>query len=310
MQEQHPPELVSDVPFYAPRTLPEALELRQQLGTGARVVAGGTDVMVWQGGGRVPLPSSYLSLWGIKELRGVTAHEDRLEIGALTTYTDLIRSPEVNERFPDLVEASRQIGALQIQNRGTLGGNVVNASPAGDSLPVLAVHDAVLVLESQARGARKVPFSQFYTGYRKSVMEADELLTHIELPYPPSDAQARFAKVGSRRAQTISKVMASIKVRFDEDGRFSAVALAFGSVAPVIVRMPQTEAAMIGHLPSPSLVDRLEPVLQREITPINDVRSDAEYRRFLAAGLLRRFMRTWEPEGSNVVEWVGRGLAV
>jgi CO/xanthine dehydrogenase FAD-binding subunit len=285
--------VLSDVKFYTPGTLAEALSIRAAERDAVRVVAGGTDVMVWQGAG-VPLPPAYLSVWGLRELRGVRRLPGRLEIGALTTYTGLLRDEAVRRHFPALIDASRQVGAAQIQNRGTLGGNVINASPAGDTLPVLAVADAVLVVQSQARGVRRLPFSQFYLGYRKTALEPDELLTHLELPLPPDGARSAFAKVGSRRAQTISKVMAAIQARIDAEGRMVEVALAYGSVAPVIVRMPKTEAALRGERPSVALADRLAPILTAEISPIDDVRSTADYRRFVAAGLLRRFMRGWE----------------
>ena len=296
------PEMLADIGFYAPRTLAEALELKAELKGKTRVVAGGTDVMVWQGSHRQPLPASYLSIWGLRELKYVRVHDGVLQIGALATYTELLASRLLHQHFPDLADACAQVGAVQIQNRGTLAGNVVNASPAGDSIPSLAVHDAVFVLESRDRGERRVPFADFYLGYRQTALAEDELLTRVELVVPPNDTACQFAKIGSRRAQTISKAMGAIRATFDAEGRFESVAIAFGAVAPVIVRMPQTEAAMIGHHPSVSLIDRIEHVLQQEISPISDVRSDAAYRRFVTAGILRRFMRAWEPEGGRIVE--------
>lgn len=296
------PQMLEEIQFHAPRTLSEALELRSELTSAARVVAGGTDVMVWQGSQRVPYPQAYLSLWGLKELKFVRVSDNQLQIGALATYTDLLNSGLLHTHFPDLAEACAQVGAVQIQNRGTLVGNAVNASPAGDTIPSLAVHEAVFVLESRQRGERKVPFQDFYLGYRKTALADDELVTRVELPIPPEDAFCQFAKIGSRQAQTISKVMGAIKARFDAEGRFESVQLALGAVAPVILRLPLTEAALIGHPPSISLVDRVAPTLQQEIAPITDVRSDAEYRRFAAAGILKRFMRTWEPSGGRIVE--------
>ncbi|MFM7203674.1 MAG: FAD binding domain-containing protein [Myxococcota bacterium] len=300
------PELLRDVDFFAPRTLEEALELRASLGERGRVVAGGTDVMVWQEQGRVPLPESYLSVWGLRELRFIRPGEGRVEIGALTTYTDLIESELIQRFYPDLLEASRQIGALQIQNRGTLAGNVVNASPAGDTLPVLAVHDAIFVLSSAARGERRVAHDDFFVDYRKTALAPDELLVRIELPMPSAGEELRFAKVGSRKAQTISKVMAAMKASFDSEGRFQSVAVSFGAVSPVIRRLRPLEEALMGQRPSAALAERLDGVLQRAISPIDDVRSDAQYRRFLAAGLLKRFLRSWQPEGAHILDFPHR----
>lgn len=286
--------LVSEIKYYTPRSLAEALSIRAAEGANARVIAGGTDVMVWQNLGYVANPPAYLSVWGIPGLRGIRRNGEHLEVGALTTYTDLLRNDDVIRFFPALIEAARQVGAAQIQNRGTLGGNIVNASPAGDSLPVLAAADAMLVLESQARGVRLVPFHDFYTGYRKTVLADDELLTRIELPIPAAGTRSQFAKVGPRRAQTISKVMAAIQARFDAAGRMENVALAYGAVAPIIVRLPRVEEALRGERPSAALADKLEPLFATEISPIDDVRSTAEYRLFAALGLLRRFLRQWE----------------
>src|SRR5882672_6686811 len=134
-------------------------------------IAGATDVYVALNFGTL-VPRRFVDIWGIDELRDISARIDRLIIGALATYTDVIRSPEVRRRLPMLVEAARQIGGPQIQNRGTIGGNIANASPAGDSLPVFAAADAVVVLRS-VDGTRRVPFNEFYTGYRATVMRSD-----------------------------------------------------------------------------------------------------------------------------------------
>lgn len=282
---------LSDIKFFTPKSLKDALAIRAMEKSGVRVIAGGTDVMVWQQVQSMPRPPAYLSIWGVRGLRGVSRLPNRLEIGALTTYSDLQQSEDVRTLYPALLEAARQVGAVQVQNRGTIGGNIVNASPAGDSLPVLAAANAILVLESQDRGSRRVPFEAFYTGYRRCVLADDELLIRIELPLPSERTWSGFEKVGSRRAQTISKVMAALQVRVDEDGRMSEVALAYGSVAPTVLRMPRVEAELRGKVPSEALADRVVPTLNREIVPIDDLRSTAEYRRFAAAGLLRRLLR-------------------
>src|SRR5437764_19987 len=213
--------------------------------------------------------------------RAFVDHGGALSIGALATFTDLIRSTLVRKRLPMLAAAARDVGGVQIQNRGTIGGNVANASPAGDTLPVLAAADAVVVLQ-QAGGIRRVPFDGFYTGYRQTVRRPGELIVGIEIP--PVRGRQFFRKVGTRAAQAISKiVMAGILGPATGSGRTARIAL--GSVAPTVVRVPRTEAA----LASGASIEAVQRTLMEEIAPIDDLRSTAEYRRRVAANLLARF---------------------
>ena len=236
-------------------------------------MAGCTDLYVALNFGTLK-ETRFLNLWRLDRLRAIEQRGRRLSIGALATYTDIIGSPLVRKRLPMLVAAARQIGGVQIQNRGTLGGNVANASPAGDTLPVLAAADAVVVLQS-AVATRSVPFGSFYTGYRRTVMRRDELVIALEIP---SIAGGQwFRKVGTRAAQAISKVvMAAV------GGTEPRVAL--GSVAPTVVRVPRTEAALARGA---SVADAQQTLLE-EIAPIDDLRSTTEYRRRVAANLLAR----------------------
>ncbi|HEY8165493.1 MAG TPA: FAD binding domain-containing protein [Gemmatimonadaceae bacterium] len=237
-------------------------------------IAGATDVYVSLNFGTLTT-NRFLDIWGLDELRTISTHADTLVIGALTSYSSLIRSHIVAERLPMLVEASRVVGGVQIQNRGTLGGNIANGSPAADGVPVLVAADANVVLRNSG-GERRVPITQFYTGYRASVMKPDELITAIEVP--PVDGKQWFRKVGTRAAQAISKiVMAAV--------RAPAPKIALGSVAPTVIRAPETERA----LASGAGIDRAAEILAREIIPIDDVRSTAEYRRTVTVNLLRRF---------------------
>jgi CO/xanthine dehydrogenase FAD-binding subunit len=255
-----------------PRTLEEALEARARDG-GLVPIAGCTDVYVQLEFGQA-VGQRYLDLWQLDELRGIEVRGDTLVLGALTTYTDLIRSPIVNEWLPMLVAASREVGGVQIQNRGTIGGNIGNGSPAGDSLPVFAAADATVVLQSSHQ-QRRVPFTSFYTGYRRSVMRADELIVAVEVPRIAG--RQWFRKVGTRAAQAISKiVMAAVRA---EQPR-----VALGSVAPTVIRLPRTEAAL-GN----GTIEAAQHVLYEEISPIDDLRSTADYRRRVAANLLARF---------------------
>jgi xanthine dehydrogenase small subunit len=237
-------------------------------------IAGATDLYVALNFGTLE-PRRFLDIWAVNELREISMNGKTLVLGALATYTSLIRSPLVERHLPMLIQASRQVGGPQIQNRGTLGGNVANASPAGDSLPVLAAVDAVVVLRS-ADAERRVPLTKFYTGYRATVMQPNELIVAIEIP--PVEGRQWFRKVGTRAAQAISKIVVA-------GVRAAAPRIAFGSVAPTVVRVPQTERS----LASGATIDEAARVLSREIVPIDDVRSTAEYRMRVATNLLRRF---------------------
>jgi len=239
-------------------------------------LAGCTDVYVNLNFGTLP-QKRFLNLWRLDELRRIQAREGVLRIGALATYTRMIRSALVRNWLPILAAASREVGGAQIQNRGTLGGNIANASPAGDTLPVLAVAEAIVVLQS-AGERRRVPFNSFYTGYRKSVARQDELIVAVEVPSVPG--RQWFRKVGTRAAQAISKVvMAAV--------RAPRPRIAVGSVAPTVIRLRQTEAALAAG----GSVEEARETLSREIQPIDDIRSTAEYRRRVCENLLEEFWR-------------------
>jgi CO/xanthine dehydrogenase FAD-binding subunit len=265
----------SSLTLLRPSTLSEALHMLREEGP-LIPIAGCTDVYVTLHFGNAS-GRRYIDLWAIPELRGVGGSGQTLRIGALTTYTELIRSAVIRRRVPMLAAAAREIGGKQIQNRGTIGGNVANASPAGDSLPVLAAAEATVVLQS-ATDERRVPFAQFYTGYRTSVRRSDELIVAVEIPQ--IDGRQYWRKVGTRRAQAISKVMCAA-VRGDQ------VRIALGSVAPTVIRLPQTEAV----LQSRGTLEDAQATLAREIAPIDDDRSTAAYRRAVSANLVADFWR-------------------
>jgi CO/xanthine dehydrogenase FAD-binding subunit len=256
-----------------PRSLREALRLLRDEGP-LLPIAGCTDVYVSLNFGTLAA-TRFLNLWRLDDLRGISQNGSLLRIGALTTYTELIRSPLVRRRLPMLVAASREIGGVQIQHRGTLGGNIANGSPAGDTLPVLAAADAVVVLQ-RLQGMRRVPFNEFYTGYRKTVMAPDELIVAIEMA--PVVGRQWYRKVGTRAAQAISKIVMA-GVRADRPR------LAVGSVAPTVIRLPKTEAALAAGVS----IEEAQRVLAGEIQPIDDLRSTAAYRRRVAGNLLAAF---------------------
>ncbi len=211
-------------------------------------------------------------------------------IGALTTFAELRRSPVIARALPALAEASATIGAAQIQNRATIGGNAINASPAGDSLPLLLACDADLVLGS-ARGERSVAASAFWPAYRETACAGDELLLRVEIPLD-RHRQVRYRKVGTRRAQAISKVVMALSWRMDDaDAVWHDVRLALGSVAPTPIRARRTEQVLEGFAPTEEVAGQARETLLDELEPIDDVRSTAEYRRTVASRVLHRLLR-------------------
>ena len=281
-------------PFEPPVDSPRSLAEAYPLLSGARPIAGGTDLMVQITGELGEPPDRVVDIWGLDELRGIRVEGDTLVVGALTTYTEIQRSDAVHEHLPVLAEVAATIGAAQIQNRGTIGGNVVNASPAGDTLPVLLATDAVIVLGS-ARGERSVLAAEFFPEYRRTARADDELVLAVRFPIEPA-RHVRFRKVGTRRAQAISKVVMALSWQTDGGGNgaeagWHGVRLALGSVAPTPVRAPATEAVLEGSTPTSDAADAAAAALEAEIQPIDDVRSTAAYRRAVAGRVLHRLIR-------------------
>ncbi|HEY7591301.1 MAG TPA: xanthine dehydrogenase family protein subunit M [Candidatus Limnocylindrales bacterium] len=281
-------------PIEVPRTLVEAFDVLAS--APHRPIAGGTDVMVQISGEIGPPPDRMIDLWRLQELRGIRLADGVLAIGALETYTDIRRSALCRELVPALVEAAATIGAAQIQNRGTLGGNIANASPAGDTLPVLLALDATIVVGSQ-RGERSIPAADFWIAYRRTALEPDELVLRVLVP-PPVGREIRFRKIGTRRAQAISKVVMALAWRPGADadgdgdgGAWRDVRLGLGSVAERPIRAAKTEAVLEGARPTTETADRAAETLAGEIQPIDDVRSTADYRRVVAARVLHRLIR-------------------
>jgi CO/xanthine dehydrogenase FAD-binding subunit len=274
-------------PLQSPANLAEALVLLATDKTW-RPVAGGTDLLVQVTGGLGSPPERVLDIWRIPEMRGISVDSGVLTMGALTTYTQIRHSDAVREKLPALVEAAATIGAAQIQNRGTIGGNAINASPAGDTLPVLLAYDAELVLSS-TRGERTVAAKDFWPAYRTTARADDELLTRIRFPLPKG-RQVRFRKVGTRRAQAISKVVMALAWR-EDGGVWRDVRLALGSVAATPIRATETEKVLEGAAPRETTADHAAATLASEIHPIDDVRSTADYRRVVSARILHRLLR-------------------
>jgi CO/xanthine dehydrogenase FAD-binding subunit len=254
--------------FLKPRSLAEALDLLVTT-SDCRPVAGGTDLLVLLHARQIS-PAALLDVWSLPELKGVREVDGAIEVGAAESYTHIIRSSLVNRYVPALAEAARTIGAAQIQNRGTLGGNLGTASPAGDALPVMLAADAVIVTSRRA-----IPTSEFFLGYRNTALEPDELIVAIQ--FPRDGRSIKFRKVGTRQAQAISKVVMAVSLE--------PACVAVGSVAEVPLRAPITEAALErGDL------DGAVAAIDRDIRPIDDVRSTAAYRRLVTRNVLRQLL--------------------
>ena len=275
--------------FVQPHSLEEAVRHLEE-DPGLVPAAGCTDLMI-RGVEALHQMDRVIDLLSIPELGGIRpaeGPEGGLEIGATTPFSEIRRSAAVRAAFPALADAAGQIGGWQIQNRATLGGNLANASPAGDSLPVLLALNATIVLAS-ARGLREVPYDEFHSGYRKTAIQPGEIVARIRLPLPAAGTVQAFRKVGTREAQAISKVVVAMAGRV-EDGRIAELRLAAGSVAPTPIRLPAAEDAVRGQAPGTETAARAAREAAGAVTPIDDVRSTAEYRKFALERVVRRMI--------------------
>jgi CO/xanthine dehydrogenase FAD-binding subunit len=253
-----------------------------------KLFAGGTDLMVLLEAGKLP-HRRFISLWHLRELRGIEETPEYVALGALTTYTAVQRNATLQREFPLLCQAASETGGIATQNRGTLAGNIANASPAADSPPALLVYDAELELIS-ARGSRWVPYHGFHTGYKTMTLRPDELIGRIRLPRTKHDWKQHYHKVGTRRVQAISKVCLAGAARV-AGGKMEDIRIALGSVAPTVLRCVRTEALLRRHKPEPELIRAAREELAGEIAPIDDMRSSTRYRRRVAQNLLEEFLR-------------------
>jgi len=282
---------LSTLELVRPRSLPAAIAaLHESLGSERLTpLAGGTDLFVYLNAGTLA-GRRFLDLTPLAELTRIRVAHAGVRIGALATFRAIRTHDVLRRRFPALVAAASEVGAWQIQSRATLAGNIANASPAGDSLPVLLAHDAVVRARS-VRGERAIEFGRLFRGYRDLDLAPDELITEIELPEPPRGALPFFRKVGTRRAQSISKVVFCGLAKPGRSGALEHVRLAYGSVAPVPLRAAQAEAALEGSKPGEAAVAGAREALARDIAPIDDIRSDREYRMTVAGNVLDQFLR-------------------
>ena len=280
----------------SPGNLQSALSLLSREPAQWLPIAGGTDVMVLYSAGKLP-NQKLIDIWNIPELRQIEVSSDAIRIGAACTYTALRQHEILSREFPLLAMAASWTGGIANQNRGTLGGNIANASPAADSLPALLVYDAELTLIS-VRGERRVAYRSFHTGYKQTVLAVDELIRDISLPRRFSGYISHARKVGARNAQAISKLCFAALGQM-AGGTIRDIRLAMGSVAPVPLRLSETERMLIGKRIAPSLIDAARKSVAKEIRPIDDIRSSARYRSVVAGNLVAEFLEKLAAEGAN-----------
>jgi CO/xanthine dehydrogenase FAD-binding subunit len=269
--------------YLRPRELEEAVVARAAY-PDWMVLAGATDLMV--NANHKPAPPGIIDLWRLPELGFVRVADETISIGAGTTWHEVERHPAIRDKLLPLALAAREIGALQIQARGTLGGNVGTSSPVGDSLPVLLALDASIEVAS-VRGRRTIPYASYCTGYRKTLLASDELIVAAHLPIPGAATRTTWRKVGTRRAQSISKVMGAAAITLDGTTVVSA-RVALGAVADRPIRITAVETAVRG-LPLAQAAEAARQALRGAISPIDDLRSTSAYRREVAENLVARF---------------------
>ena len=272
-----------------PRDLTETLDRMAKEPGVWKPFAGGTDLMVLLEAGKLPR-EKFLNIWNLAELRGIETSADHVTLGALTTYTEVRRHEILAREFPLLCRAAAETGSVATQNRGTLGGNIANASPAADSPPALLVYDAEIEIVS-ASGVRWIPYQQFHSGYKQMDLQPAELIRRVRVPRNKNAWRQHFRKVGTRRAQAISKVCFAAAARMDP-GRIGDVRIVLGSVAPTALRAVRTEEVLRGQRPEPAILKVAQDALAREIAPIDDIRSTLRYRRAVARNLLAEFIES------------------
>ena len=277
----------------APRSLDAVLDLMASAPGQWTPIAGGTELMVAFAAGRLSA-GRLVSLWGVSELRFISTTPAAVAIGAGATFMDLRSSAIISAEFPLLDRAAGWIGAIANQTRATMGGNLVNGSPAADSSPALLVYDAEVELIS-ARGRRRMPYCEFHTDYKQNAMTADELLYAVHLPRRFAQHRQYLRKVGTRRAMAISKVALGATALMRE-GRIAEIRIAAASLAPFPARLTRTEAALLGKAPAADVLENARCALLAEAQPIDDIRSSALYRKTVGANLLEQFLSSLDRE--------------
>ncbi|RAL27061.1 FAD binding domain-containing protein [Thermoflavimicrobium daqui] len=290
---------VSEIAMVTPKTVMECLMYLSNRGQDARLLAGGTDAIV-QMKEKVGRPKIWINIGKLDELRFIREVGNEIHIGSLSTHTELANSKLIRSRASVLAEAAERVGATQIRNMGTIGGNIATASPAGDTLPALYVLDAELELQSFAK-KRRIKIADFFLGPRRTLLQNDEIITKIIIKPMQENEIGIFEKLGPRRAQAISIVNVAIKLSMGSKARQClAGKIAFGSVAPTIVRASKCEAMLTLGLLTDQHIEDIGKVAWREVSPISDIRASAIYRKDMAGALLirglYRLMKRWEDQ--------------
>ena len=280
---------VSQYEMIAPNSLDAVLQILADSPDHYTPIAGGTELMVALGTGRLQ-PKKLISLWDLEELRFIEVTPDAIVIGAGTTFTDIRKHPVITDEFSILSQAAGWTGSIANQNRGTIGGNIVNASPAADSPPALLAYDADLTIIS-TRGPRTLPYRDFHLAYKETDLEPDELLHSITISRNLKGYKSYIRKVGTRNAQAISKVAIAALARVN-NGRIEDIRIGAASLREYPTRLAVTERALTGKTISPEVIATARAAVLAEARPIDDIRSTAKYRATVAANLLEEFLHT------------------
>lgn len=279
--------------YLAPQSLQDALKALTEQTEDAQIIAGGTDLIPRMRSGMVA-PTLLVDL-RLLDLKGIEIKGDWICIGACTTHTDILESDLLAEHCPALVEAAEEIAGPPVRNRGTVGGNLVNASPAGDLAPPLIIYDARAVL-SKMKTEREVPLAEFFTGPGKTVLAPEEILTEIRIPVVPPHTNAKFIKLGKRKAMAIAVVSVAARLTLDEVGDIAQARIALGSVAPAPLRAVKAEVVLEGQTPTVDLFIEAGQVASAESSPISDFRASEDYRKKMVAVLTKRaLVAAWHP---------------
>ena len=271
--------------YFAPQKTEEALEILSRYGKEIKVIAGGTDLLV-QYYDRLYEINSWLDLKNIKELKKIRISKNQIEIGAMVTHAQLEKSEDIKKYFPILSQAAADIGSPQIRNRGTIGGNIVNASPAGDLLAPLMAYDAQFRLFS-IQGEKIVPAEEFFIGPKKTILEPAQLLTRIILPLPSERTYGCWIKIGKRKALIIATITLALVVEMDEDNKtVKDVRTCLGSVAPTPIEIKEIRKKMIGKKFNQLDFNQLGQIVEDKISPIDDIRGTREYRKDVAKNIM------------------------
>ncbi len=286
------------VDYHLPETVQAAWTLKQQYGDRARFIAGGTDLLLLMEREGYH-PQALIDLTRIPDLRQLVVNGGQVTIGAAVTYSELLECPPLCAGVPFLADAIRTIGGVQVRNIATLAGNLANASPAADTLPALYVLNARVHLAGPG-GIHELPIEQVVLGVRRTALEPAELITHVSFDLPGPGWQGAFQKLGLRRAMAISVVSAAALLHI-EDGAVKEARLALGAVAPTVIRVPEAEAALAGKALDEQTIEQAARLAGAAARPIDDVRSSADYRKRVVAGLVRRTLREGFAERQTAV---------